>query len=74
MGYLYARIYPKYLGMRKALTSSEDFIEKVGSKTMFGNDYMIAGTNGAPMKLGAWFERELARIRNAERSESEPLP
>ncbi len=63
---LYSRVYAKYLSMRKTLTSSEDFIAKVGSQTMFGTDYIMVGADGAPTRLGDWFKEELKRIRESQ--------
>ena len=66
-------VTPSWLGFKlarkreiygAAVTSAEDFIENVASKTVAGNSYYVIDEDGEKEELGRWLLDELHRYRS----------
>ncbi|MHC5056901.1 MAG: DUF5329 family protein [Planctomycetota bacterium] len=60
---LYARLYAKYKAYGNAITSAEDFIDKVASKSITGKAYHVTEPGGEKVELGRWLRAKLAAKR-----------
>ena len=55
-----------YLVARDLIATSEDFVERVGTKSsMSGQPYQVRCTGGAPLASGQWLTSRLAQLRAA---------
>jgi hypothetical protein len=55
-----------YLVARDMIASSEDFVERVGTKSsMSGQPYQVRCTGAAPLASGQWLRSRLAQLRAA---------
>ncbi len=60
---LYGKLYGKYKLMRNALSSADDFIEKVASKGLLGKAYYIVDADGNRHALRDWMLDKLEEHR-----------
>lgn len=55
-----------YLVARDLISTSEDFVERVGTKSsMSGQPYQVRCTGGAPLASGQWLKSRLVQLRAA---------
>jgi len=60
---LYGRIYGKYKLKQNVLTSAEDFIAQIASKSVLGNTYYLVDKDGEKSELSEWLTNRLKAIR-----------
>jgi len=75
--WMYAKMTAKLVLWRGSVSSAEDFIEKVASKTTQGELYQVVTADGARSELGAWLQRALGDFRAARvpaKAEEEAAP
>jgi hypothetical protein len=63
----YAHVYAKYKIYKKTLASAEDFIAKVGTKTITGKPYYITVPGGQQVELGQWLRAKLTARRAGDK-------
>ena len=66
---LYLQLYTKYKTYKNAISSAEDFIDKVGTKTIVGQPYQVVISPDETVPLNDWLTEELKNYRES-RSES----
>jgi hypothetical protein len=68
-----AQIYAKYRTYRKTLTSAEDFITKVTTKTIGGNAYYAVQKDGSKRELAEVMREELEKYRAAQEGKADDV-
>ncbi len=60
---LYGWVYGRYKLMKNTLTSTEDFIERVGTKSILGKTYYLVDKEGKRIQLSDWLRDRLKEMR-----------
>ncbi|MCC5845972.1 MAG: DUF5329 family protein [Verrucomicrobia bacterium] len=63
---LWGRIQTRYLSMRNTLTSAEEFIDVVATRSMLGVEYRVTEADGGSLTLREWMHGELVRLKEPE--------
>ena len=66
---LYGWIYGEYKIKQNTLTSAEDFIDQVGTKSILGKTYYLVDQEGNRVQLSTWLMNRLRGIRAKALSE-----
>jgi hypothetical protein len=61
----YIQLYAKYKAYDNILGSAEDFIDKVGTKTIAGQPYRVVISDNETVTLDNWLTEELKQYRSA---------
>lgn len=61
----YLQLFTKYKTYEKVLASAEDFIDKVGTKTIAGHSYQVVVGDEESVALDKWLAEELKAYRAA---------
>lgn len=68
----FARCLAKYQTWERSLRSPEDFIDKLASKSMAGDDYAIVHPDGRREPLALWLHAALAEYRASRGAATQP--
>ena len=60
---LYGWLYGRYRLTKNTLTSTEDFIERVGTKSILGKTYYLVDKEGKRIQLSDWLTERLKEMR-----------
>jgi len=73
--WVHLKLYNKYRLYRAGVASAEDFIEKVATKTVAGNEYYVIQEDGEKTPLGDWLLKTLREYRTSQYTgESDTAP
>jgi uncharacterized protein YfcZ (UPF0381/DUF406 family) len=64
----YIRLHAKFIAYKDGLRSAEDFIDKVATRTIGGNDYFVVLETGTKQSLRDWFTEKLTERRKGDHS------